>query len=122
MKQYPMINRETIDFTSDTEVCNIGFQEGTLKDGRPFRIEVWESYGVISATLFLSIIDLENKSEDEIKKYIVENELIDIIEDKIYITEVEDIEEHSFLSINVPISDHEKTLNQYLVSLKDYLF
>ncbi len=122
MKKYPKINRENIDFTSDTEVCNIGYQEGTLKDGRSYRMEVWESYGVLNATVFISIIDFENKTESDIKKYLVENDLIEIIEDKIYITELEDSNDNSFLSINVPIKDHEKELNRYLVSLKDYLF
>ena len=60
--KYPSIVRDTIDFISDTEVCNIGYAEGILSDERPYRLEVWSSYGVTNATIFISIIDLENNT------------------------------------------------------------
>lgn len=120
--EYPKIVRDTIDFTSDTEVCNIGFNEDVLKDGRPYRIEVWSSYGVENATIFMSILGFEDKTEEDIKKYIVDNSLIEIIEDDIYITEVEDINDNSFLSINIPLKEVEKVINKCNVSLKEFEF
>ena len=120
--EYPSIVRDMIDFTSDTEVCNIGYNEGKLSDKRPYRIEVWSSYGITNATIFISIRGFENKDEKDIKRYLEKEGIIEIIEDDIYITEVEDINDETFLSINVPIDDHDKCLNKYKVSLKPFAF
>lgn len=119
---YPKIIRDTIDFTSDTEVCNIGFKEGEFKNSRPYRIEVWNSYGITSATIFISIIDLEDRTEDEIKRLLIDENIIEVIKDDIYITEVEDIEENIFLSINVPLEGKDVTINKLLVKLDDYKY
>lgn len=119
---YPSIVRDTIDFTSDTEVCNIGFNEGTLEDGRPYRVEVWSSYGITNATIFFSNIDLEEASPKAIKKMLIDNNIIELIEDKIYITEIEDTEENTFFSINVPLEGNLVTINKLLVRIKDYEF
>lgn len=118
--KYPKIVRDTLDFTSDTEVCNIGYNEGKFSDGRPYRVEVWSSYNITYATIFFSLIDLENLSEMDIKKMLVHNHLIEIIEDKIYITEVEDINDNSFLSVNVPLNGKDVVINKLLIKLKDY--
>lgn len=118
--KYPNIIRDTIDFISDTEVCNIGYQEGVLSDERPYRLEVWSSHEITNATIFISIKDIENKSEEEIKKYLSDEGIIEIIEDDIYITEVEDVEDNVFLSINMPVLEKNKEINKYLVELKSF--
>lgn len=118
--KYPSIVRDTIDFTSDTEVCNIGYAEGTLSDERPYRLEVWSSYGITNTTIFISILDLEDKSEEEIKEYLTKEGLIEVIKDDIYITELEDSEDNTFLSINMPTEDQNGELNKYLVKLNDF--
>lgn len=119
---YPQIIRDTLDFTSDTEVCNIGYNEGVLSDGRPYRVEVWSSYGITNATIFISILDLENASEKAIKKMLIDNKIIDIDKDDIYITEVIDTEDNSFLSINVPLNGKDVEINKLLVKIKDFEF
>ena len=118
--KYPNIDREQVSFESDTEVCNIGYYEGTLDDDRPIRVEVWSSYGILNATIFISNIDLEKLSEKEIKQYLEKNNIIKVIEDKILITEIEDVNDNKFLSINVPIESNYDKINEYLVRLKDY--
>lgn len=118
--KYPSIIRDTIDFISDTEVCNIGYNEGVLNDGRPYRLELWSSYGITNVTIFLSIIDLEELSEDDIKRMLIKNKIIEVIKDDIYITELEDSTDNTFLSINVPLEDHEGIINKLLVHTKDF--
>ncbi|MCH5167660.1 MAG: hypothetical protein J1F35_07225 [Erysipelotrichales bacterium] len=120
--KYPTIVRDTIDFISDTEVCNIGYAEGKLRDSRPYRLEVWSSYGITNATIFISLIDLEEKSEDDIKRILIDNNIIEVIKDDIYITEVEDTKDNSFLSINVPLEGSDVTINKLLVKIKDFEF
>lgn len=118
--EYPSIVRDTIDFISDTEICNIGFNEGTLEDERPYRVEVWSSYGITNATIFISTIDLETTSEKALKKMLIDNKIIDLERDEILITEIEDIEGNSFYSINVPLEGKDTTINKLLVKVKDY--
>lgn len=118
--EYPSIIRDTIDFISDTEVCNIGYNEGKLNDNRPYRLEVWSSYGITNATIFISIIDLEESSEDDIKRILIKNNIIEVIKDDIYITEVEDSEDNVFLSINVPLDEHDEIINKLLIKVKDF--
>lgn len=118
--KYPLIDREQVSFESDTEVCNIGYYEGVLDDERPIRVEVWSSYGILNATVFISNIDLEKKSEKEIKQYLEKNNIIKVLEDKIFITEVEDVNDNKFLSINVPIESNYDKIDECLVKLKDY--
>ena len=105
---YPNIIRDTLDFTSDTEVCNIGYNEGTLEDGRPYRVEVWSSYGITNATIFISILDLENASEKAIKKMLIDNKIIELEKDEI------------FLSINVPLEGKDTIINKLLIKIKDF--
>lgn len=119
---YPSIVRDTIDFTSDTEVCNIGYNEGVLEDSRPYRVEVWSSYGITNATIFISNLDLENASLKAIKKMLIDNKIIDIDKDEILVTIVEDTEENTFYSINVPLEGHTERINKLLVKVKDYEF
>lgn len=118
--EYPSIVRDTIDFISDTEVCNIGYNEGTLEDKRPYRLEVWSSHEVTNVTIFISIIDLENKDEDDIKRLLIKNNIIEVIKDDIYITEVEDSADNVFLSINVPLEEHNEVINKLLIKTKDF--
>lgn len=117
--KYPSINREQVSFESDTEVCNIGYSELEIDD-RPVRIEVWSSYGILNATIFISTIDLEKYNEKELKQLLVKNKIIEIIKDKIFITEIEDIEENRFYSINVPLESENTIINKCLVKLNDY--
>lgn len=120
-KKYPKIVRDTIDFTSDTEVCNIGYYEGIFTDGRPVRVEVWSSHNIISATVFFSIIDFEEFSEKEIKNVLIENEIIELREDNAYITEYEDSNGNIFVSINVALEDHDTVINKCIVPLTEYV-
>lgn len=120
-KEYPKIERDTIDFTSDTEVCNIGYYEGIFTDGRPVRVEIWSSHNVVNATVFFSIIDLEDKSEEDLVDLLAKNEIIEIREKKFYVTEYEDSNENTFISINVVLDDHDMVVNKCLVPIKDYV-
>lgn len=117
---YPKIVRDVVDFTSDTEVCNIGYNEGTLKDGRPYRVEVWSAFEVETATIFISTQDIEDKDVKYLKKLIQDNKIVDIYDDRIDVTRTVDYEDNEFFSINIPLVDHDEEINTLLVKLKDY--
>ena len=117
---YPLINRDGIDFTSDSEVCNLGYAEGELSDGRPYRMESFYSYGIETLTIFISIEGLEEKSMNDIKKMIVKEGLVDIMRDNVLIDETTDEDENEFLAINIPLVDHDEEMNKCLIKLKDF--
>ena len=117
---YPIIKRDIVDFTSDTEVCNIGYNEGTLKDGRPYRIEVWTAFEIETATIFISTQDIEDKDVKYLKKLIQDNKIVDIFDDRLDVTRTVDYEDNEFFSINIPLVDHDEEINTLLVNLKDY--
>ena len=114
---YPQIDRSNIDFASSSDICNIGYHEGTLKDGRPYRLEMWSSNGIDSATIFISNIGLEDKSEVDLVKYIAGEDIIDITDDRSTVNLVTDIEGNDFYGINLLIDDEN---NKLLVDLLDY--
>lgn len=118
--EYPQIVRDVVDFTSDTEVCNIGYAEGTLSDGRPYRVEVWSAFEIETATIFISTQDIEDKDVKFLKKLIQDNKIVDIYDDRLDVTRTVDYEDNEFYSINIPLVDHDEEINTLLVKLKDY--
>ena len=133
--ELPKIDREGIDFTSDTEVCNIGYNEGIYND-RPYRIEVWSSYDIDVATVFISNINLD---EDSIRKYLIDSNIVNIIDKAIKerrgeekteaaeglscgeITTIES-DDNEFYSINIPLKDRNKIYNEIKIDLKSFDF
>ena len=118
--KYPKIERENIDFSSYSDVCNIGYYEGKLRDDRPYRLEVWSSNRVDTATIFISTKDLEDKSDNDLVKYIADEGIIDIDDDRVTVNEVTDINDNTFYSINLILNDKDEEINKLLVNLKDY--
>lgn len=116
--KYKAIDRTNIDFTSDAEICNIGYFEKDYQD-IPIRGEKFVANGITCVTIFIPKID-SLEDEEKIKKFIANNNIINLIEDKSYITELEDINENTFLSINVPLDDRNHLYNECLIDFKDY--
>src|SRR5574344_400996 len=110
--EYPMINRDLIDFTSDSDICNIGYAEGVLKDSRPFRAEMWSAYNVETLSIFISKIGLESKIYKEVLELL--SNIVEIIDDKT------DINDNEFIVINIPINDHDEVVNKCLIKLQEF--
>jgi hypothetical protein len=117
---YPKIERDNIDFSSNSDICNIGYFEGELRDGRPYRLEVWSNHGFDTATIFISNIGLEDKSEVDLVKYISGENIIEIDDDRAEVNEITDINDNVFYSINLILNKQDEEINRLLVSLNDY--
>lgn len=52
--------------TAENDSLDIGWHEGVLSDGRPFRLEAWCQDQVTFLTYFFSTIDLEEFTNDEL--------------------------------------------------------
>lgn len=116
--KYKAIDRSNIDFTSDAEICNIGYFEENYQN-IPVRGEKFVSNGITCVTIFIPKID-EFDDEEKIKKFLSNNNIIKFKEDKTYITELEDTNDNTFLSINVPLDDRTNIYNECLINFKDY--
>ncbi len=117
---YPSIERDNIDFSSSSDICNIGYHEGTLRDGRPYRLEVWSSNGLDTATIFISNIGLEGKSEVDLVKYISGEGILDVDDDRAEVKEYTDINDNVFYSINLVLNKRDEEINKLLVELVNY--
>ena len=117
---YPIIDRNNIDFSSNSDICNIGYYEGVLRDSRPYRLEVWSNHGIDTATIFISNKGLEGKSEVDLVKFISGEGIIDIDDDRAEVTEVEDLNGNTFYSINLILNKRDEEINKLLVNLNDY--
>lgn len=116
--EIPKINREEVDFTTDSEICNVGYYEGE-KEGRPYRIEVWSSYGIDVATYFISTVSLK---EESVKDFINSTETIDILQNEIKVEKITDEDENEFYSVNITLRDKSKIYSELKVDLKSFEF
>lgn len=116
--KYKMINRDNIDFRNDADVCNIGYFEYYVKN-YPIRLEKFYTRGITCLTIFIPDIK-EFKLEKDIKEFLIKNNIIKIVKDNIYITEVEDIDDEKYISINVPLEDNNGIINECNVQFKNY--
>src|SRR5574344_1288529 len=107
--EYPMINRELIDFTSDSDICNIGYAEGVLKDSRPFRAELWSAYNVETLSIFISNIGLESKTYEEVVELL--NNIVERSDEKSDMNERTDSNDKEVIVINIPINDDDEVVN-----------
>jgi hypothetical protein len=48
----------------ETEWLDVGWNEGVLSDGRPFRMEVWKLRGMTAAHYFFSTRDLDDLTSE----------------------------------------------------------
>jgi hypothetical protein len=55
---------------ADNPEMDLGWSEGVLPDGRPFRAEVWESDGILMLSIFLSAEGLDLSDEEDAAAYV----------------------------------------------------
>src|SRR5690606_33095982 len=76
---YPIPDRShhTPSLTKDEDgVIDIGWCDGVLADGRPFRLEMWAQDGVSALTIFFSTKELTELDDERTKKLVVEEGLV----------------------------------------------
>jgi len=110
MDNYPMIDRSNINFFDDPDVHNIGYHEGVLSDGRPYRLECWAMDQITNITVFTSTIDLEKSSRKQVLDYLENEGIFTRLngEDYGYVTKFEDSKGNEFFSVNLVIADDEE--------------
>lgn len=72
--KYPAIDRSdfkpNFDSYADGDQIDLGFAEGSFRDGRPFRAEMWSANRVNYLTYYFPSDDIKNYSAADLKKYL----------------------------------------------------
>jgi hypothetical protein len=110
--KYPRPDRSgfkpNFEKTPENKALDIAWQEGALRDGRPFRGEFWVHDHISSITFFFSTVGLEEYTRDDFIRMVQEEGLQSFkFEDRRYL-HAEKIIDHSdneMWSINVIVGD-----------------
>jgi hypothetical protein len=109
--------------TAENPVVDIGWNEGVLSDGRPYRVEAWAEDGLTSLTYFFARDGLEALSREMAAELLEREGLLTYRSDtgrSAYPAEVADARGHPMWSINVVIADEDHTYAEDHVSLLPY--
>ena len=129
MTNYPAIDRSNI---FPEEHRKYGYGEGTLKDGRPFRIEGWFEQGFTYLSYYLPTIAIENHSPEDLKELLVSEGLV-IFDDEKFLSSgfsginlssntITDASGTDLWEIVVIVGDEDDTYVKSHVALKKYSF
>jgi len=108
--------------TEANPALDIGWEEGVLSDGRPFRAECWAEDGVTSLTFFVSTIGLETTSNREFAQLLETEGLLRFAGEKRYVAArpLTDASGHDMWSVNVVVGDEENTFVVDQLHLRPY--
>jgi len=106
LNPYPTPDRSNFKPTSPAD---IGWAEGFLSDGRPYRAECWSEDGITTIIVFLSTIGIEFASNIYLKTLLVNEGIITFLADKQFVSAKKyiDASSHELWSINIVIADDE---------------
>ncbi len=93
----PHIDRTNMGFANSDGIFNIGFAEGTLSDGRPYRAELYSVDHVMQLSVFLSTIGIGHNNAATITDYLTGEGLFELYTDRVCeIRELTDKNDNSF--------------------------
>jgi hypothetical protein len=97
--------------TPENDVLDLGWQEGALRDGRPFRGEFWCQDQTSMITFFFSTIGLENASREDFQLLLASENLIQFKEGRARLDarKFMDSSANEMWSVNVAVGDEDQT-------------
>jgi hypothetical protein len=126
MPRYPRPDRSTFqpNFRKSDEhpALDIGWAEGTLTDGRPYRAECWAEDGVTSLTLFFSTKRWERRADADFALLLESEGLIRFTGRQRYVAArpFTDASGNAMWSVNVVIGDDGTTYAVDQLPLRPY--
>ena len=126
MPHYPHPDRSTFtpNFrkSDDNPALDVGWAEGTLKDGRPYRAECWAEDGLTSLTFFLSTTGLEKFTDADLAALLETEGLLGFTGERRYVAArpFTDASGNAMWSVNVVVGDDETTFVVDSVPLRSY--
>ena len=102
---------------------DIGWNDGVLSDGRPYRAESWATDQITLLTFFFSTSQIETYTNAQFIKLLEDDGLIEFSSDQKYVTGemFEDPSGNEMWSVNVVIADENNEFTKDSISLKPYV-
>jgi hypothetical protein len=126
VKDIPLIDRS--DFspsftkTAENEVIDVGYAEGKLSNGCPYRLECWAQNQITSITVFVSVAGIEEKEPAAILDRLKREGLFKRLGKRQsgYVQLIEDPKGRPFYSVNLVIGIEDELENDSKIPLKSY--
>ncbi len=125
-KRYPEPDRSNhkpnLDATPDKDYVDIGWTDGILSDGRPFRVEYWCWDEVSILTYFMSTRGIEHVTDNYFRELLVDEGLLSFSSDKptLKSKKIKDASGNEMWSINVAVGNQEELFIRETLFIKRY--
>ena len=108
--------------TEDNDDIDIGWADGVLSDGRPYRAESWATDQITLLTFFFSSAQIEGYTNAQFIQLLVDESLIEFFGDRKYVTSktFEDPSGNEIWSVNIVIADENNEFAKDLIHLKSF--
>src|SRR5215471_61940 len=108
--------------TAENDCLDIGWGQGILSDGRPFRIECWCQDQTTYVQAFFSSTGLEDLDRNELQRYLEREGLVRFVSAERYASGrlMSDDGGHSIWEINVVVADEVERYAEIDVPLQAY--
>src|ERR1700686_479046 len=113
--EYPIPDRskQSVQLVKDEDgIIDIGWCDGVMSDGRPFRAECWAQSGISTLTVFFSTVRIANLEQEQIKALIVSEGLAAFrpgAPERCHSRKVADDSGNEVWSVNIVIGDEDST-------------
>ncbi len=124
--KYPSIDRtnyQVCKVKNGDGILDIGWTEGLLSDGRPYRAELWAQDQITVLTVFFSVLGLEDfdtaalSSLIETHGVVLFGSLIAPVSASLF----QDDKENMFWSVNIAVGDEESTFIRSSATIYSYM-
>jgi hypothetical protein len=108
--------------TAEDPSLDIGWDEGFLTDGRPYRVECWAEEGVTMLTYFFSTRGLETYSSEQFASFLEAESLVQFLDGRRYVSAmpITDAAGNRMWSVNVVVGDEDDTYINDKTNLRSY--
>lgn len=124
--EYPSIDRtnyEVCKVKNGDGILDIGWTEGRLSDGRPYRAELWAQDQITVLTVFFSVWGLEDSDTAALSSLIETHGIVSFgsLSAPVSASLFQDIKENMFWSVNVAVGDEEGTFIESSATIYPYM-
>ena len=108
--------------SEENEAIDVGWNEGSLSDGRQYHVECWAEDQITMLTFFFSSVGLETYSEALLKGLLEEENLVQFItsDAPISVMLITDVSGNELWSVNVVVGTEDELFANDLLSLRAY--
>lgn len=108
--------------TDENPSLDIGWNEGVMSDGRPYRAELWAEDGITMLTFFFSALGLESCAEGELAALLVREGLVELMEPRreLGLMRITDPAANDLWSISVPVGSGDDVFIGESIPMRPY--